>query len=87
MKIQVLSDLHLEHGGFVPEHHPAADVIVLAGDLAPYTEGVVEHHGEHWVGERPAHPLHAREPDLSTTAMYSTAIGAETREFVNRVRT
>ena len=36
MKIQVLSDLHLERGGFVPEHHPAADVIVLAGDLAPY---------------------------------------------------
>lgn len=39
MKIQVLSDLHLEHGGLVPEHHPEADVIVLAGDLAPYTKG------------------------------------------------
>ena len=48
MKIQVLSDLHLEHGGFVPEHHPAADVIVLAGDLAPYTEGLVEQLREHW---------------------------------------
>ena len=41
MKIQVLSDLHLEQGGLVPEHHPDADVIVLATDLAPYTEGLV----------------------------------------------
>ena len=48
MKIQVLSDLHLEHGGFVPEHHPAADVIVLAGDLAPYTEGLVDQLADHW---------------------------------------
>ena len=31
MKIQVLSDLHLEHGGFVPKHHPEAEVIVLGG--------------------------------------------------------
>ena len=50
MKIQVLSDLHLEHVGFVPEHHPAADVIVLAGDLAPYTEGLVDQLAEHWSG-------------------------------------
>ena len=35
MKIQVLTDLHIEHGGQVPEHHRDADVIVLAGDLAP----------------------------------------------------
>ena len=48
MKIQVLSDLHLEHGGFVPEHHPAADVIVLAGDLAPCTEGLVDQIADHW---------------------------------------
>ena len=48
MRIQVLSDLHLEHGGFVPEHHPAADIIVLAADLAPYTEGLVEQFREHW---------------------------------------
>ena len=37
MKIQVLSDLHLEDGGYLPEHHREAAVIVLAGDLAPYT--------------------------------------------------
>ena len=39
MKIQVFSDLHLEHGGPVPPHHPEAGVIVLAGDLAPLYEG------------------------------------------------
>ena len=48
MKIQLLSDLHLEHGGFVPEHHPEADVIVLAGNLAPYTRGLVDRLGERW---------------------------------------
>ena len=48
MKIQVLSDLHLEHGGLVPEHHPDADVIVLAGDVAPYSEGLVGRLAEHW---------------------------------------
>ena len=48
MKIQILSDLHLEHGGFLPEHHPEADVIVLAGYLAPYTEGLVDQLAEDW---------------------------------------
>ena len=48
MKIQVLSGLHLEHGGQVPAYHREADVIVLAGDLAPYVEGLVERLGEHW---------------------------------------
>ena len=31
MNIQVLSDLHLEHGGCIPERQPEADVMVLAG--------------------------------------------------------
>ena len=48
MKIQVLSDLHLEHGGVLPAHHPEAEVIVLAGDLAPYTEGLLERVAGHW---------------------------------------
>ena len=46
--MQVLSDLHLEHGGILPEHDPDADVIVLAGDLAPYTKWLIEHIAEHW---------------------------------------
>ena len=52
MKLQVLSDLHLEHGGVVPEHHPDADVIVLAGDLAPYTDGLVARIADHWSSAR-----------------------------------
>ena len=48
MKIQALSDLHLEHGGAVPPHVPGADVIVLAGDLAPHCEGLVERLRDHW---------------------------------------
>jgi len=33
MKIQLLSDLHLETEDFAPEPHPQADVLVLAGDV------------------------------------------------------
>ena len=48
MNIQVLSDLHLEFGGTVPEYRPEADVVVLAGDLAPYTPGLIERLRDHW---------------------------------------
>jgi predicted phosphodiesterase len=37
MKIQLLSDLHLESNpGFVPRPAPGADVLVLAGDIGSY---------------------------------------------------
>lgn len=40
MKIQLLSDLHLEsHPDFVPEPAPGADVLVLAGDIGSYQAG------------------------------------------------
>ena len=40
MKIQLLSDLHLEtHPLFVPEPAPGADVLVLAGDIGSYQQG------------------------------------------------
>lgn len=40
MKIQLLSDLHLEvHPGFQPEPAPGADVLVLAGDVGSYQAG------------------------------------------------
>ena len=35
MRIQLLSDLHLEYGGDIPPLAPGAEVVVLAGDLAP----------------------------------------------------
>ena len=40
MKLQLLSDLHLESNpGFVPEPAPEADLLVLAGDIGSYQEG------------------------------------------------
>jgi UDP-2,3-diacylglucosamine pyrophosphatase LpxH len=40
MKIQLLSDLHLEvHPQFVAEPAPGADVLVLAGDIGAYQSG------------------------------------------------
>lgn len=40
MKIQLLSDLHLEaHPHFVPQPTPGADVLVLAGDIGSYQSG------------------------------------------------
>lgn len=40
MKIQLLSDLHLEvHPHFAPEPAPQADVLVLAGDIGSYQSG------------------------------------------------
>ena len=40
MKIQLLSDLHLEtHPDFVPEPAPDANVLVLAGDVGSYQAG------------------------------------------------
>ena len=40
MKIQLLSDLHLEaHPQFVPQPAPGADVLVLAGDIGSYQAG------------------------------------------------
>ena len=39
MKIQLLSDLHLEaNPGFVPQPAPDADVLVLAGDIGSYQQ-------------------------------------------------
>jgi Icc-related predicted phosphoesterase len=40
MNIQLLSDLHLEtHPHFIPEVAPAADVLILAGDIGSYQAG------------------------------------------------
>ncbi|MEG0923071.1 MAG: metallophosphoesterase [Comamonas sp.] len=40
MKIQLMSDLHLErYPDFAPQHAPGADVLVLAGDIGSYQGG------------------------------------------------
>lgn len=52
MKIQLLSDLHLEtHPNFVPTPAPGADVLVLAGDVGSYQQGS-RLAGEHFGLER-----------------------------------
>ncbi len=40
MKIQVLSDLHIEHNGHIPLRKTDADVLVLLGDISKGCEGV-----------------------------------------------
>lgn len=51
MRLHLLSDLHLERAPFVaPEVD--ADIVVLAGDLAPGTAGV--EWARAWLGDRPA---------------------------------
>ncbi len=39
MRLQILSDLHLEHAPFTPSD-AGADVVVVAGDVAPGTAGI-----------------------------------------------
>lgn len=52
MKIQLLSDLHLEvHPHFAPQPAPGADMLVLAGDIGSYQEGALLV-GEHFGLER-----------------------------------
>ena len=51
MRIQVLSDLHLEFGGAsVPPLAPEAEVVVLAGDLAPAKRRSVRLAARAWKG-------------------------------------
>ena len=50
MKIQVLSDLHLEFGNDLPPLAPGADAVVLAGDIAPFHPDVVREIADAWGG-------------------------------------
>ena len=57
MRIQLLSDLHLEFGGTgVPPLAPGADIVVMAGDLAPARRGSACQMRRVWKGVR--HILH-----------------------------
>ena len=50
MNVQVLSDLHVEFGNDIPPPADGADVIVLAGDLAPYRTEVLKEVADAWFG-------------------------------------
>ncbi len=52
MKVQILSDLHVEFGNRLPPPAQGADVIVLAGDIAPYRPDVLKMVGETYSGRR-----------------------------------
>ena len=52
MKVQVLSDLHVEFGNRLPPPAHEADVVVLAGDIAPYRPDVLEMVAETYSGRR-----------------------------------
>ena len=60
MKIQLLSDLHLEtHPHFVPQPAAGADVLVLAGDIGSYQTGsMLLDHGDADFGLARFSPLH-----------------------------
>ena len=50
MKIQVLSDLHVEAGNPIPPRAPGAMVVALAGDLAPFRPHVLRAAAKAWEG-------------------------------------
>lgn len=52
MKVQILSDLHVEFGNRLPPPVHGADVIALAGDIAPYRPDVLKSVGETYAGRR-----------------------------------
>ena len=52
MRIQVVSDLHLEFHNLLPPVADGVDVIVCAGDLAPIGTGAVRYAAEEWAEAR-----------------------------------
>ena len=52
MKVQILSDIHVEFGNRIPPPAPDADVVALAGDLAPYRAEVLRDIAETLAGRR-----------------------------------
>ena len=52
MRIQVVSDLHLEFHNNLPPVAEGADVLVCAGDLAPVGAGAVRYAAEAWAEAR-----------------------------------
>ena len=50
MNTQIVSDLQLDRGAKIPLHDRKADVVVLAGDAAPYNAGIVRRLAHRWEG-------------------------------------
>ena len=52
MRLQVLSDLHIEAHNDIPPLASDADVVVLAGDLAPFQPSNLQAAAEQWQAAR-----------------------------------
>ena len=67
MRIQVVSDLHLEFHNLLPPVAEGADVLVCAGDLAPIGAGAVRYAAEEWAEAKHIRPVPAllRDPRKS----------------------
>ena len=52
MRIQVVSDLHLEFHNLLPRVVEDVDVLVCAGDLAPLGTGAVRYAAKEWAEAR-----------------------------------
>lgn len=86
MRLHVLSDLHLEHAPFTP---PAvdADVVVLAGDIAPGTAGVEWVHRQ--LDGRPAlyvagnHEFYGSDLPGLSARMRAAAVGSSVHVLEN----
>ena len=48
MRVQILSDLHLEFDPAIPRLAPDAEAVIVAGDLAPYTPGLLARVRDAW---------------------------------------
>ena len=80
MKLQLLSDLHLESNpGFAPEPAPDADLLVLAGDIGSYQSGsALTALDDHDFGLGRFSPLLARaERLLRPRLLFVTSIAGE----------
>ena len=50
LKVQIVSDLHLEFGNPLPPRAEGADIVVCAGDLAPLRSDAIERAAQRWAG-------------------------------------
>ena len=48
LRVQIFSDLHLEFDPAIPPLAPDAEAVIVAGDLAPYTPGLLAKVREAW---------------------------------------
>ena len=71
MRIQVVSDLHLEFHNLLPPAAKGADVLVCAGDLAPIGASAVRYAAEAWAEARHILYRYHNRPDSRQAGLWS----------------